>query len=142
MSEELESISDGIIRSLDIRIFPDDYLPTDEKLTEFELPPGEEIMMYRELEGVFVMFDYERIFFKDPYEAKYVYYCAKRGMARIRMPGTKTLKKLIKEFQSDMENARFNIEKKAEKFNLSDDERSAVVEACSRKLGYHDIMDI
>ncbi|AKA48002.1 hypothetical protein IX51_01620 [uncultured archaeon] len=142
MTEDLESIAEKILSSLDIRPFPDGYIEDGGKLAEFDLPKGDEVMMYRELEGVFVMFGYERIFFKDPYEAKYVYYCAKRGMSRIRMPETKPLKRIIKEFQADVENLRAQLEKEAAMFSLNDDERSRLVEICAGKLGYDGIMDI
>lgn len=142
MKEDVEHIADMVISKLEIRPFPDGYLTGATDLPEFDLPPGSEIMMYRELEGVFVMFDYERIFFKDPYEAKYVYYCAKRGMARIRMPRTSDLKRIIRDFQADMENLRAVIEKEGERFGLSGDERRVLVDICARKLGYYDIMDI
>lgn len=142
MTEDLEDIAGEILSRLDIRPFPDGYIEEGEKLAEFDLPDGDEIMMYRELEGVFVMFDYERVFFKDPYEAKYVYYCAKRGMSRIRMPGTASLRRIIKEFQSDVENLRSQLEKEAGRFRLNDDEKSRLIEICARKLGYDEIMDI
>lgn len=142
MGSMMDEVAERIIEKINMRKFPEDYLESGEKMTEFQLPPGDEIMMYRELEGVFVMFDYERIFFKDPYEAKYVYYCAKQGMRVIRMPGTRTLKKLIRDFQADLENLRFEIEREAGKFNIGDAEIKKVIEVCSQKLGYYDIMDI
>lgn len=142
MSSTLDEVADAIIGKINYPKFPEDYLNTGEKLTEFQLPPGEEVMMYRELEGVFVMFDYERIFFKDPYEAKYVYYCAKKGMRTIQMPGTKGLKKLIRDFQTDLENLRFEIERESQNFDLTIADRKKIVEVCAQKLGYYDIMDI
>ncbi len=142
MNDRLMEMAERILSGMDIRPFPDGYLEEGEKLAQFDLPEGKEIMMYRELEGVFVMFDYERIFFKDPYEAKYVYYCAKKGISRIRMPETKPLKRIIRDFQNDLESLRDQIEKEAARLGLDRDEQGKVVELCAQKLGYYDIMDI
>lgn len=142
MSKNLQETADRILSGLDIRVFPDGYLEDSADMPQFDLPTGDEVMMYRELEGVFVMFGYERIFFKDPYEAKYVYYCAKKGMARIRMPDTRTLKKVIRDFQNDLESLRAQIEKEADRLGLNVEEKSEVVGLCAKKLGYYDIMDI
>lgn len=142
MNDRIQETADRILSGIDIRVFPDGYIGESGQLPEFDLPEAEEVMMYRELEGVFVMFGYERIFFKDPYEAKYVYYCAKKGMARIRMPGTKALKKIIRDFQNDLESLRSQIEKEADRLGLNEDEKAEVVETCAKKLGYYDIMDI
>lgn len=141
MKVEISDLADRILEGIKVKSFPDDYIEEPD-LPEFDLPPGRDVMMYRELEGVFVLFDVERIFFKDPYEAKYVYYCARKGLTHIRMPGVKSLKKILRDFQSDLENLRAIIEKDAERRGLDAEERNRVIQECARKLGYLDIMDI
>lgn len=142
MTGDMNSIAEKIVSGLAIRDFPDGYLQEDEEAAQFELPPGGEVVMYRELEGVFVMFDYERIFFKDPYEAKYVYYCAKKGLRHIRMPETKALKRILREFQSDIENLRTVINKVLRDMKLDAHEQAEIIRLCSEKVGYSDIMDV
>ncbi len=142
MSQDIEGIAEDIIGKISPRSFPEDYLPGDEQTADFTIPKSEEVMMYRELEGVYVMLDGERIFFKDPYEAKYIFYCAKSGVTTVRMPGTKTLKKILKEFQNYLEHLRYEVEKETDKLGLNEKDRDLVIDACSRKLGYDLIADI
>lgn len=142
MNGNLEETAERILAELNPKSFPEDYLPANEKTADFTIPKCEEIMMYRELEGVFVFLDGERIFFKDPYEAKYVFYCAKRGVTNVRIPNTKTLKRIVKEFQSYLENLRYEVDKECEKQSLAGEEKDEVVRICAEKLGYDLIADI
>ncbi len=142
MPDDIEKLAERIISDIKPKSFPEDYLPADEKTTDFVIPQAEDIMMYRELEGVFVMLDGERIFFKDPYEAKYIFYCAKKGVTNVRIPGTRTLKRILKDFQSYLENVRYEVTREGEKYNLDEGQKDELIDACAKKLGYDLIADI
>lgn len=142
LNGKLEEAAERILAELKPKSFPDDYIPEDEKTTDFTIPKCQDVMMYRELEGVFVFLDGERIFFKDPYEAKYMFYCAKRGVTNVKMPHPKTLKRVLKEFHAYLENLRYEVEKECIKLNFADQEKDDIIRICAEKLGYDLIADI
>lgn len=142
METTLEDIAQRILEDLNVPSFPDGYMRDGEKVTEHPIPTGTEIAMYRQLEGVSVMIGDEVLFFKNHYEAKFVYYCAKRGLDRARMPETQPLKRVLRDFQNDIEGLRKKIEDEAASRGLTDEETDEVIGICSSRLGYNDIMDI
>ncbi len=116
--ERIESISREIAAGITPKRFPDDFLDQNQKGEITRIPAGTEVSMYRELEGVFVMIDGERLFFNQPIFAKFIFYCAKSGITEVHVPEAKDAKKAIKGLEQEINGILFSIDQEMEKYRV------------------------
>ena len=81
--EKLAGLATKIAAGITPRKFPDEFAELDPRGEITRIPGGKEVSMYRELEGVFVMIDGDRLFFNQPAFAKFIFYCAKAGVTEV-----------------------------------------------------------
>lgn len=139
MAEVASEIASGISP----KKFPHDYVELDPRGEITSIPRGKEVSMYRELEGVFVMIDGDRLFFNQPAFAKFIFYCAKAGITDVAVPDAKAAKKAIKGLEQEIDTVASRIENDLGKYNLSEEEKKEIFQAVLEKLGlgyYSDIV--
>ena len=93
---ERAEIMGELTRGIAAKSFPADFIGSDYEGEVTELPAGQEVSMYRELEGVFVMIDGDRLFFNQPAFAKFIFYCAKAGVTEVAVPEARAARKAVK----------------------------------------------
>jgi hypothetical protein len=137
--QNTEKIASRIIDEMPLKRFPHDYIREADQYGNVEIPSGDEVIMFRQMEGVSLLIDEQTMFFNDAVEAKYIFYCAKAGITKAPMPERRTIKRIIREFNEDLESWRSGVEGRA--IELSPENAPEVVEACIRKSGYYSIMN-
>ncbi len=83
--------------------------------------------MYRELEGVFVMINGERLFFNQPTFAKFIFYCAKSGVTEVSVPDAKAAKKAVKDLEQEINNTLYSIQQEMAKHGVPEAHKRKVL---------------
>ncbi len=125
------------------KTFPEGFIGTDYEGDTSRIPSGLEVSMYRELEGVFIMIDGQRLFFNQPAFAKFVFYCAKAGITEVRVPDAKLAKKATKGLEEEISNITFELKKRLKETNLGEKWERELLEEALEYLGigyYSDIV--
>lgn len=138
-----EEIVARITAGLEPRIFPSGFIGTDYEGDITRIPGGKEVSMYRELEGVFVMIDGQRLFFNQPVFAKFIFYCAKAGLTEVRVPDAKLARKATKGLEEEVTNITYEIRKRLEETHLGGEWEKELLEEALVHLGlgyYSDIV--
>ena len=141
--EKLAGLATKIAAGITPRKFPDEFAELDPRGEITRIPGGKEVSMYRELEGVFVMIDGDRMFFNQPAFAKFIFYCAKAGVTEVAVPDAKVAKKAVKGLEQEIGNVTYSIESELDSLNLSEGEKREIIQAVLDKLGlgyYSDIV--
>ncbi len=141
--EKLAGLATKIAAGITPRKFPDDFADLEPQGEITRIPRGKEVSMYRELEGVFVMIDGNRLFFNQPPFAKFIFYCAKAGITEVAVPDAKVAKKAVKALEQEISNVTYRIESELENLNLGEGEKRETIQAVLDKLGlgyYSDIV--
>ena len=139
----MAAIAERIASGITPRKFPEDYAELDPTGEVTHIPMGKEVSMYRELEGVFVMIDGDRLFFNQPAFAKFIFYCAKAGVTEVAVPDAKIAKKAVKGLEQEIGTVTYKIESELENLNLGEGEKKEIAQAVLDKLGlgyYSDIV--
>ncbi len=131
----MAAIADRIAAGITPRKFPDDYAEPDPHGETTHIPRGKEVSMYRELEGVFVMIDGDRLFFNQPAFAKFIFYCAKAGVTEVAVPDAKVAKKAVKGLEQEIGTVTYKIESELENLNLQEEEKRLIFQAALDRLG-------
>ena len=136
---DLDRAADDISSKIILKKFPWEYLRETDEHGMVTVPSGNDIIMFRQMEGVSLLIDGQAVFFNDAIEAKYIYYCAKSRLTEVPMPDRRAIKRIIREFNEDLGNWKIKVEELARSsFPENADE---VIEACLRKSGYYEILD-
>ena len=136
---DIDEAVNSILGRLAVKRFPRDFLPEGTRGEILRIPRASEISMYRELEGIYLLLDGNRIFFNNPVLAKYAFYAAKQGETEILVPGTDEAKKLLKEFREYTHQIRIRIQTEADSMNFPEDNSAEIVSACLSELGIDDL---
>lgn len=142
-SEILSGIAREIAAGIAPRKFPDDYVELDPNGEITRIPAGREVSMYRELEGVFVMIDGDRLFFNQPAFAKFIFYCAKAGVTEVAVPEARAARKAVKALEQEINNVLYGIQQDMEKHGVPEGQKRAVLQEALKILGisyYDDIV--
>lgn len=141
--EELAETARKIAAGITPRKFPDDYVQLEPHGDITRIPRGEEVSMYRELEGVFVMIDGDRLFFNQPAFAKFIFYCAKAGVTEVAVPEAKAAKKAVKGLEQEINSVLYRISEEMEVLMVPEGQKRNVLEMVLGSLGisyYDDIV--
>lgn len=125
------------------KAFPEGFIGNDYEGDLSKIPYGREVSMYRELEGVFIMIDGQRLFFNQPAFAKFVFYCAKAGITEFRVPDAKLAKKATKGLEEEISNVTYELRKRLRETNLGEKCEKELLEEALEYLGlgyYSDIV--
>lgn len=102
------------------KTFPEGFIGTDYDGDMTRIPSGREVSMYRELEGVYLMIDGQRLFFNQMAYAKFVFYCAKAGITEIKVPDSELAKKATKGLEEEISNITHLLRKRLKETNLGE----------------------
>lgn len=141
--EKLAPMAMEIASRITPRKFPDDYVELDPKGEITRVPHGKEVSMYRELEGVFVMIDGDRLFFNQPAFAKFIFYCAKAGVTEVAVPDAKAAKKAVKGLEQEINSVLFRVKQEMESLMVPEGSKKEVLHLVLEILGiqyYDDIV--
>ena len=141
--EKLREIAGMIAADITPRRFPDDYVELDRNGEVTRIPAGKEVSMYRELEGIFVMIDGERLFFNQPAFAKFIFYCAKAGVTEVAVPEAKAAKKAVKGLEQEINSVLYRVGQEMEEQKVPEGQKREVLGQVLSILGasyYDDIV--
>ena len=131
----LTKVADDIISHINVKDFPYDYVSSIKGTTKVR--KGSKISLGSDLDGSYVSVDNvpEYRGTHDSLEmAKYVYYCMLRGLEEI--PEPEDPKKVVKEFEGDLETWRKSIEKEIKRITEDGKSTERLLVLCARKLNY------
>ena len=140
---ERAEIMGELTRGIAAKSFPADFIGSDYEGEVTELPSGQEVSMYRELEGIYVMIDGQRLFFNNPVYAKFIFYSAKAGLRKVRVPDARIARKATKGLEQEMSNTIYEIQTRIEKYRLFEEEKKQLLDDALKALGagyYSDIV--
>lgn len=132
-----------VTRGIEPKKFPEGFIGTDYEGDISRIPSGREVSMYRELEGVFIMIDGQRLFFNQPAFAKFVFYCAKAGITEVKVPEAKLARKATKGLEEEITNVTYEIRKRLKETNLGEQWEKELLQESLEYLGlgyYSDIV--
>jgi len=129
----LGKVADEIIKKLDIKTFPDDYVNdyTEEKI---HIENGNKITLGSDLSGFFITVDDRKYYYHDYATAKYVYYCLLNGREDINIAIDVT--KAIKDYQEDINKWKRKMEEEVENTTNNEETRSRLLKMCRNKLRF------
>ncbi|HLH85543.1 MAG TPA: hypothetical protein VKU79_01600 [Thermoplasmataceae archaeon] len=130
-----------ILNQVKIKKFPEEYVELTRDMEVLELPAGDEISLYRELEGIYLLVDQHRIFFNNPILAKFCYYAAKNGSKTIAVPPPDKAKKAVKRYLEDLSNIKGLIDEKVDALHLTGGETENIKEKMYMSLGLYGIIE-
>ena len=136
-------IIEEVTRGIKTKKFPEGFIGSDFEGDISHIPSGEEVTMYRELEGVYIMIDGQRFFFNQPPYAKFVFYCAKAGITEVKVPEAKLAKKATKGLEEEITNLTYELKKRIHEYSLGEQWERELLEEALRHLGvgyYSDIV--
>jgi len=128
----LSKAADDIILRIDVKDFPQDYV--NKTIGTIKIRKGSKVSQGRDLVGHYISIDGKKDYYNTPEMAKYVYYCALRGLDSTPVP--KDPKKVLKEFEQDLDTWRKSIEKEINSITDDDKYREKLFALCVRKLNY------
>jgi len=131
--ESLVKVADEIIKKLDIKTFPDDYVSdyTEEKI---HIENGNRITLGSDLSGFFISVDGRKYYYSDSTTAQYVYYCLLSGREDINIASDVT--KAIKDYQEDINMWKKKMEEEVENTTNNEETRSRLLKMCRNKLRF------
>ncbi len=128
----LSKAADDIIARINVKVFPQDYV--SKTIGTIKIRKGSKISQGRDLVGHYISIDGKKDYYDTPEMAKYVYYCALRGLDSTPVP--KDPKKVLKEFEQDLDTWRKSIEKEINSITDDDKYREKLFTLSVRKLNY------
>lgn len=134
MSPDLPDMAQNILKELNLRRFPEDFLPLDYDGLLLQAGPFKEISMYRELEGVNLLIDDRRIFFGSIQQAKFALISLKSGHEEVRIPEENEAKTALRHYRRYVSEVEASLVSKAENFNLSEIEKEELIRICMEIL--------
>lgn len=140
--DSMEHILSEITEGITVREFPTGFISEEYEGDETAIPVGEEVSMYRELEGVFVMIDGQRLFFNNPAYAKFIFYCAKAGLSSVKVPEAKIAKKAVRALEQDVENLIHELESRLQASGFQGEVRKALLSGALKRVGAEYYLDI
>jgi len=131
--ESLAKVADEIIKKLDIKTFPDDYV-SDYAEEKIHIENGNRITLGSDLSGFFISVDDRRYYYHDNATAQYVYYCLLNGREDINIAIDVT--KAIKDYQEDINTWKSKMEEEVENTTNNEETRSRLLKMCGNKLRF------
>ena len=131
--QSLPKVADEIISKLSIREFPYEYISGNSSST-MNIDKGSVVLKGVDLKGIYVSIDGKKEYLKDSITAKYVYYCAKRGMESVPIP--EDIKSVLDDFERDLKNWKGSIEKEIDSITSEEKYREKLLFLCSKKINY------
>ncbi len=131
-----------ITQGIEPKPFPDGFIGKDYEGDLSRIPSGSEISMYRELEGVYIMIDGQRLFFNQPAFAKFVFYCAKAGITEVKVPDAKLAKKATKGLEEEISTVTHELRKRLKETNLGKKWEREILQQALEHLGLGYYTDI
>lgn len=138
MDRIIERVTDGV----SVKRFPEGFIGDDYQGDETVIPSGKEVSMYRELEGVYVMIDGQRLFFNNPAYAKFIFYCAKAGLTRVKVPDSTLARRAVRGIEEEIEKTIYEISSRIDAMGISRDQKGAVLDEALRSIGAGYYLDV
>ena len=135
--ESLEKVAEEILKEVEIKDFPRDYLTEDETNGEIEFPSSTDIpgiSKGRDLNGWFVSIGEEKRYFENTEMMEYVFYCARHGIFKIPVP--RDPEEIIEEIKEDLKGWSKKIDKGIEELTDNEEYREKLKRIISAKAGY------
>jgi type I restriction-modification system DNA methylase subunit len=135
--ESLEKVADEILKEMEVKDFPRDYLTEDETNGEIELSSSTDILGIskgRDLNGWFVSVGEEKRYFEGPEMMEYAFYCARHGIFKIPVP--RNPEEVVEEIKEDLKGWSKTIEKGIEEITDNEEYREKLKRIISAKAGY------
>jgi hypothetical protein len=102
-SMNLSRVAEDIIKQIEFKNFPTDYIKDVDIKNILKVKSGSEIESGRDLTGNYVSIDKEKLYFDNKDIAKFVYYCAKRQIVEIPiLKDLTTIKDTLTTFEKDL----------------------------------------
>jgi hypothetical protein len=136
-SANLSKVADDIIKQIPFKNFPDDYLKSYNKFKGLKIATDNNIGIGRDLMGNYVSIGKKKVYLDNKYDAKFVYYCAKRGLEKIKLPeDIADTQKILIEFEKDLRKWRNILNKNVEDITDDPKYKKKLTELCSNKINY------
>ena len=129
-----------IIRDFPLKDFPGDFLREGYQGRDFSAHEFRELSMYRELEGVNLFIDGERIFFSSIQQAKFARICLISGKLKFRIPDDQDSKMAVRHYRQYLDSIYGDLLKAAIGVGLDEKSGEQVAEKCIEILNGEDNM--
>lgn len=110
-----------MLNGISVKRFPDAYIVPGTSGDSLILPRANEISMYRELEGVYLLLDGSRIFFNSQQQAKYAFYSALNGATEITVPESQMAARIVRSYLHDLQEIYVEIRRRIESMGCEDE---------------------
>jgi hypothetical protein len=137
---EAREIAAKLIRKFPLNDFPGDFLPEGYPGRDFSVHEFRDLSMYRELEGVNLFIDGERIFFSSIQQAKFARICLISGKLNFRIPDDQDSKMAVRHYRQYLDSIYGDFVKAAVESGLDEKTSEAVAEKCIEILNGEDDM--
>ena len=128
----LTKVVDEIIQRINIKQFPQDYVSNP--ISVINIKKGKNVALGMDLEGAYLSIDGKKEYYDSRELAKYVYYCALRGIDSVPVP--KHIKSTLAEFEEDLEAWKNQINEEVDGITDIVKQREKLFSLCTRKLNY------
>lgn len=128
----LSKVADEIIEKLNVKEFPQNYLT--KSISTITIVKGANISHGMDLIGPYVSIDGIKEYYDSKEIARYVFYCAKRGIESVPVP--EELKSTLKEFEKDLKAWKKLIEKEIDCITDDNKYKEKLLSLCAKKLNY------
>ncbi len=142
MGEDNRCDPDFIVSGITVKRFPYDYLAPGTPGDRLILPRAAEISMYRELEGIYLLLDGNRIFFNSQQQAKYAFYSAIYGSTDIVVPESREAARATRNYLVDLRKIYGEIESRIASLGCEGKGNEDLFVQCLEKLGIARIDEI
>ncbi len=132
--ENLSKIADNIIKSIEIKNFPEDYITNIKIKKTVEVEDTTNLRYGKDINGFFLKTNDKTLYFDSEEEAKYAYYCAVRGKINILIPNEIDLENIIKEFENDVNEIKNEIKERIKDFTEDEKYSKKIYNICINKL--------
>ena len=135
--ESLDKVAEEILKDVEIKDFPKDYLTEDETNGEIEFPSSTDILGIskgRDLNGWFVSIGKEKRYFENMEMTEYMFYCVRHGIFKVPIP--RDLGKVVEEIKEDLREWSEKINKGIEELTDDEGHMEKLKKIISTKAGY------
>ena len=126
----LRSAAGRVLNTMKLKQFPDEFMPEGYTGRELSVNGFREISMYRELEGVNLLIDSERIFFSSIQQARFAYICLHSGKLKFLVPDDAESKMALKHYRQYIESLHDPVERKCREAGIPEELVESVAEKC------------
>lgn len=128
----LSKLGDDIIARLNVKYFPQDYIGNVAETINLRM--WSTISKGEDLCGQYVSIDEDKEYYRSQEMARYVYYCAKRGLTNVPVP--EDIKSILSEFENDLDKWKNNLEREIETITDGEAYEKKLFKICINKLKY------